>query len=105
MLGGLQYNYKMVNCLGDPDTIYYGSWNSDQWINWLRRKYEKEAKDRQRSEALSFENMQELRGSWVNIVIPATEEDFQTSYASDSAHAYTDPQKSDYFWSDYAYPV
>lgn len=73
----------------------------------MRQKYEKEANERRQNEGSlpATSNTQELKGSWVNIIITATEEDFQTAYASDSMNAYTDPQKSDYFWSDYAFPV
>lgn len=46
-----------------------------------------------------------LKKSWVNIIIPVTQQDFKTAYTSDSMQAYSDPQKSDYFWSDYAFPM
>ncbi|ODM92562.1 hypothetical protein Ocin01_14114 [Orchesella cincta] len=99
-------NFQVVHFLdpGDPETQYYTRWNSDQWISWLRGKYREEAEQRRQLNDPSYPT-HKLQGSFVNIIMISSFEDFKIAYASDSMPAYTDPQRSDYFWSDYAYPL
>ncbi|CAL8110460.1 unnamed protein product [Orchesella dallaii] len=100
---GSQGNFQVVHFLdpGDSETIYYGSWNSDQWIGWLRGKYQMESEQKRQSNVETHM----LQGSWVNIILISSFDDFKIAFASDSMKAYSDPQRSDYFWSDYAYPL